>query len=707
MDSGWDNLAEEHSAMGMATSPARASIHALVDVDGLLSHYRRLSSYLGVTISALLPEATEPTPLVEGREMIWYGSPVCRSLAKGDSGCLDLHWRNAVEAMKACEPREGPCVCGENVLLSCPILLEYWGQRWAKACVTFSFVSGRSPRDAKRLTREHGVPLPRTEAFPNETLGDLHPAQQESSLRDSLKAMIARTSREISIAYAYHVAAKRNRLSEESLRHEKEKLHALIDNLGVGVTTVNREMTILWDAGGDGHSPAKNEAVGRKCYEVYGLRDSPCPSCPAATTFETGLPQSTLKDRSSADGERTVHQIKTAPITDATGVVSAVLVMAQEVTSHVKSMEEIARYRRLVDEVSDMVILTDEDGNLLAVNKSAPAVLGYRENEILGMNADEICVDAAALHGLAKEARTSGSCVGESSLRTKTGQVIAVELSITYSPKGRTYQSVCRDITARRSIEDELRKRTERLEEQHQKLTLATDQKTRFFASMSHELRTPMTSIVGFTELLLDDVEDPVSSGQRELLLKVSQNAHRLLGMINDLLDLSRMESGRITPTVAEVRLDRLLDQIVSNMMPLAKDKDLSLVTSSPVERSVYTDEQRLSQILVNLLSNAIKFTPSGRVEVRTQVNDGRFQIVVSDTGIGIRPSDIPKIFEEFHTGSESAKHRIPGTGLGLAITKKLTELLGGKITVASQIGKGSAFTVTLPNRPPKPQRGA
>ncbi len=257
--------------------------------------------------------------------------------------------------------------------------------------------------------------------------------------------------------------------------------------------------------------------------------------------------------------------------------------------------------------------------------------------------------------------------------------------------------ALARDVTERVRVERELHKRTERLEIQNKRVVEASKQKSRFIASLSHELRTPLTSIIGFSQILLEDTDDPLSSGQKNLLGKVNGNAERLLGMINDLLDLAKMESGHLSVNTSRVDLCSLIAQVVDTMQPLVRGKEIALSCQTDENLPIIrTDEQKLCQILVNLVSNAIKFTPEGSVTVSAGLLGSKVAISVTDTGIGIRRTDFGKIFDEFHQ-VEAPPVRREGTGLGLAITRRLVYLLGGEVHVSSKLGEGSTFTVTLP----------
>lgn len=245
----------------------------------------------------------------------------------------------------------------------------------------------------------------------------------------------------------------------------------------------------------------------------------------------------------------------------------------------------------------------------------------------------------------------------------------------------------------------EIERSNRALTEQNRRLRLENQSKARFLADMSHELRTPMNAIIGFTSLLIEDSALNLNERQRGNLDRVARNARDLLEVINNVLDLSKLEAGRMEVYLETVALGDVIARSISVVEPLKEDRPVSL--SLDVEDGIpdlRTDRARLQQILINLISNAVKFTPAGEVKVMARrAGIDNVRISVSDTGAGISEKDIPRIFEEFRQASDQGTSKKPGTGLGLAITRRLVELLGGEISVVSRSGKGSVFTVTLP----------
>jgi len=261
----------------------------------------------------------------------------------------------------------------------------------------------------------------------------------------------------------------------------------------------------------------------------------------------------------------------------------------------------------------------------------------------------------------------------------------------------------------RRQAEEELRKHREHLEELVQERTTelavakeraeAADQlKSVFLATMSHELRTPLNSIIGFTGILLQGLAGPLNPEQDKQLNMAYGSAHHLLNLINDVLDISKIEAGQLEIAFEPFDMREAIEEVVRTVSPQVEKKGLTLVADVTSEvGQIVSDRRRVEQILINLANNAIKFTKKGEVRVECEVNDGWLETRVVDTGIGIKPEDMEKIFEAFRQVETGSTRQNEGTGLGLSICKKLVELLGGEIWVESEWGVGSTFTFTLP----------
>jgi signal transduction histidine kinase len=243
-----------------------------------------------------------------------------------------------------------------------------------------------------------------------------------------------------------------------------------------------------------------------------------------------------------------------------------------------------------------------------------------------------------------------------------------------------------------------LNRMTEELGRLYQQLEAASRHKSQFLASMSHELRTPLNAILGYTELIMDEIYGAVPEKIREVLGRVQQSGKHLLGLINAVLDLSRIEAGRLTLILADYSMPDVVQTVFVAVESLAAEKRLALKVSVPPDLpSGRGDAQRLSQVLLNLVGNAIKFTEVGEVSVQVTAADGVFTVTVSDTGPGIAEADQQKIFEEFQQADSTSTRKQGGTGLGLAIARKIIDMHGGRIGVESQLGKGSTFWFTLP----------
>jgi len=246
----------------------------------------------------------------------------------------------------------------------------------------------------------------------------------------------------------------------------------------------------------------------------------------------------------------------------------------------------------------------------------------------------------------------------------------------------------------------ELTRQNELLRRSHFEIEQASAAKSQFLANMSHEFRTPLNAILGYTSMLLKGVTGELTPHQRRNLERVDSNAHHLLAIINDILDISRIEAGKMPLTVSRFDLKDLVAEVLSEVEPIISRSRLEVTSEQAADvPPLKTDRQKIKQIVINFLTNAIKFTPQGSVEVRTEYVESRDEIAVSvaDTGIGVSLADRDRIFEDFRQADNSPTREYTGAGLGLAICRRLAGMLDGRITLDSEVGRGSTFTLVVP----------
>jgi signal transduction histidine kinase len=272
--------------------------------------------------------------------------------------------------------------------------------------------------------------------------------------------------------------------------------------------------------------------------------------------------------------------------------------------------------------------------------------------------------------------------------------------------------SNARAYNALQHLARELTERNAALVKQRDQLQEMNRLKSEFLANVSHELRTPLNAILGYTELIHEGIYGPTTGEQREALDGVEESSRNLLTLINQILDLSKVESGKVEIYVTEVAMHDIAQHVAAEAQVFLREKSLKIEVIARTRIVIKTDAAKVQQIVTNLVSNAVKFTDKGSITIDVSpTKEGGCAITVKDTGIGIRREDQQLIFEEFRQVDGSSTRRYAGTGLGLAIARRFAHLLGGTITVESTVGVGSTFTLTLPPepraRPPAPPQGA
>ena len=360
-------------------------------------------------------------------------------------------------------------------------------------------------------------------------------------------------------------------------------------------------------------------------------------------------------------------------------------------------------FRTVFESANDEIYIWDLEGRFLEVNGVACWNLGYSREELLGMSLKDIDTSAGSYPVRSLALMPAGQ-VFESVHVRKDGSLAPVEISARrFEFQGSpAILGVARDIAGRKRAEAEMALRAEELERSRKEAQAANRAKSDFLTHMSHEMRTPMNGVIGMTGLLLDT---GLTAQQRDDAESVRSSAEALLKMIDSILDLSKIEAGGVTPECSAFDLAECMKGIGELMAPQAAAKGLAYIFDGKVpSRWVYGDSGRLRQILFNLLGNAIEFTEHGFVELRVTAGTGSpqsgLQICVKDTGIGIPQEKLPLLFGKFAQVDSSLVRKHEGAGLGLAISRELAQLMGGTITVASEWGKGTEFTLRLPLAP-------
>jgi PAS domain S-box-containing protein len=432
--------------------------------------------------------------------------------------------------------------------------------------------------------------------------------------------------------------------------------------------------------------------------------------------------------RRHKDGRTISVAITVLPLRDARGNIEGVLGITRDIseTKRLIHSEQIARaetlaerrFRQLLEAAPDAILEVDSEGKIVLLNETAERMFGYSREELLGLRVETLV--PAAMRGAHVEHRRSYTSqplmrpmgIGlELKAQRKDGSLFPVEISLSPNrvKEGPRVIALVRDISARKEAEDRLRAIQEehtaelaaknlQLEARNRDVEKANRLKSEFLASMSHELRTPLHTVIGFSELLTEELEGPLTPKQKRFLGHILQDSRHLLELINEILDLSKIEAGRLELQLGAIDFAACLGEVLAGIQQQAAAKNIRLENRSTFQGNIFADRLRVKEILYNLLSNAVKFTPNdGLVWVESAVRGKWLSTTVGDTGIGISPEEHASIFEKFYQVGSTTKGTREGTGLGLPITSKLVELHGGVIQVESRPGEGSRFSFTLP----------
>jgi len=392
--------------------------------------------------------------------------------------------------------------------------------------------------------------------------------------------------------------------------------------------------------------------------------------------------------------------------------------------------DERHRLDLIIDSVADPILVTDQEGDIVLLNAPAERLFNVpppsteamqRRVRANGANLTSFVSNVLTVTGEQRyrgEIQLSDPATGRAlpvegvagTILSEQGElmwVVTILHDLTEAiEKARLYEQLKEGaVELERKIAEatsELADQNELLRRQHIALEQASALKSQFLANMSHEFRTPLNAILGYTHMLLNGVSGAVSDAQRKSLTRIDSNSRHLLALINDILDITRIEAGRMPLNLTTFRVGDLIREVMSELEPIIKRSKLIVTARTRASvPALKSDRQKIKQIVLNLLSNALKFTPHGSVTMAASY-DGKSRMVaiaVRDTGVGIPEADHGKVFEDFRQLDSSPARGYGGTGLGLSICRRLAHMLGGNIELSSSSGKGSTFTLRLPAR--------
>ncbi|MCD4843459.1 MAG: PAS domain S-box protein [Methanosarcinales archaeon] len=454
----------------------------------------------------------------------------------------------------------------------------------------------------------------------------------------------------------------------------------------------------------------KSELEGRHLFDIIIKKEAQVCVAGNRKVFENKRQLHTEEWAINSKGKTRLLSITKIPKLSENGNIEYVICTADDITEQ-KQMKDALhereeKLRKLIDTLTDMVFTLDMNGKFTYLNPVCERMANRSISDLLGLSFTEVLVPKYIEPTLQKfrQGITSGTTsIYEVELVDKNGGSFPVELNVAslIDANGKIIGrlGVARDITERKQAEQELTNQRDELKIQSQELAAASKTKSEFLANMSHELRTPLNSVIGFSEILHDLTFGPLNEKQLKYVNNVLISGKHLLALINDILDLSKVEAGKMEIIYEDFSVSTVINEVKTLVVSIALKKHIMIdVTVDEKLTTIHADVGKFKQILFNLMSNAIKFSPNdSAITIDAQCINDMAQIAITDTGIGISKDDQKKLFQSFVQVDASTSRQFGGTGLGLALTKRLVELHDGKVWVESELGKGSTFTFTLP----------
>ncbi|MFN8662276.1 MAG: PAS domain S-box protein [Thermomicrobiales bacterium] len=481
------------------------------------------------------------------------------------------------------------------------------------------------------------------------------------------------------------------------------RLAAIVEAASDGILSVDRDGTILsWNRGAENlYGYPTEEAIGKS---VLMLRPPEAEDDISESIARVWQGEDVVEEeaiRLTKDGQRILVSLTLFPIRDPQGEIVAISSISRDLTALRQTQDALRLRDRALDATRNGIVITDPtqpDDPIVDANPAFTALTGYDRSEVLGRNCRFLQgpdTDADVIARLRDALAAGNDCVETLLNYRKDGSPFWNDLSIAAVPdangKVSHFIGVLSDATERKRHEQDLQVALEAAQS-------GDRAKSQFLAMMSHELRTPLQAVLGYAHFLLHGPSGSLTPEQRDDVNAIQLSAGRMVTLIEQLLDLTRMEAGRLELKLEPVDLSTILDQVEQDVAPMIAEKGLTFTVDLPASMPpIQCDPSRLRQILLNLVGNAVKFTEVGTVTVDVAITSANAQIMVRDTGIGISPEAMPFIFEEFRQVDGSLTRRYGGAGLGLAISKRLAEQMNGAITVESTQGEGSVFTLCLP----------